>query len=52
MSIGFTAPQGDNEYTGKTVEDYNHVIKIFGLPIFRATKKHTIDTFSNGRAPQ
>jgi hypothetical protein len=52
MGIGFQVDEKDNDYTGKTIEDYNHTIKIFGIPVFVATKKHVVDTYSNGRAPQ
>ena len=47
--IGFNSNIKDDVYEGKTFEDYDHKIKLFGIPIFRSTKKHIVDTSSKGK---
>ena len=48
--IGFKVnSKNDDTYEGKTLEDYNHTIKLFGIPIFVSSKKHTVDTQSKGK---
>ena len=48
--IGFKVNgKNDDTYEGKTLEDYNHTIKLFGIPIFVSSKKHIVDTQSKGK---
>ena len=50
MSIGFNSTDNNSEkYEGKTFEDYNHTVKLFGIPVFTSTKKHIVDTQSKGK---
>jgi len=48
-SIGFKTSSKEDAYEGKTFEDYDHKIKLFGIPIYRSTKKHIVDTSSKGK---
>mgnify|MGYP003631584964 FL=1 len=50
--IGFKTSSKEDAYEGKTFEDYDHTIKLFGVPIFRSTKKHIVDTSSKGKPQQ
>ena len=47
--IGFNNTDKEDRYEGKTFEDYNHTIKLFGIPIFKSIKKHIVDTQSQGK---
>ena len=53
MSIGFNSKDknGDkkDKYEGNTTENYNHVVRLLGVPVFSSTKKHIIDTHSVGK---
>ena len=49
MSIGFGDQKEENDYTGTTKENYNHVVKLFGIPVYSSTKVHTVDSVTNGR---
>ena len=48
-NIGFKSSVKDDTYEGKTFEDYDHRVTLFGIPIFRSTKKHILDTHSKGK---
>jgi hypothetical protein len=48
-NIGFNSDIKDDTYEGKTFEDYDHKIKLFGIPIFTSTKKHIVNTQSKGK---
>ena len=49
MSIGFNQNTSNDTYEGKTFENYNHTITVFGIPIIKITKKHIVDTQSKGK---
>lgn len=50
MSIqGFGTTDAKDEYKGVTLENYEHKIKFFGLPMLTIIKKHTVDTQSKGK---
>ena len=38
--------QGKNDKVTKSdqIENYKHVVKLFGVPVITITKKHTIDS--------